>query len=88
MLKKIKVKNSTNKLKVYKNVGGVDRMIRLISGIVLFIFSITALEGLYQFLLVMFSLMLLGTGIFGFCGIYQLIGISTCPISNKDKIKK
>jgi hypothetical protein len=66
-----------------KNVGGADRIIRIVLGLV--IMSVGAYYGSLWGLL---GAVVLGTGIFSWCGLYSLIGVSTCkvePVSEKDK---
>jgi hypothetical protein len=60
-----------------KNVGGIDRILRIIAGLVI------AGAGLYfQSWWGLLGVIVLLTGIFSFCGLYALIGVSTCPIKN------
>ncbi|UCE25132.1 MAG: DUF2892 domain-containing protein [Candidatus Zixiibacteriota bacterium] len=60
------------------NVGGVDRAIRVILGIV-----ILALGFYYGSWWGLVGLVPLGTGLFSRCGLYALFGISTCKLSEK-----
>ncbi|HCJ45863.1 MAG: DUF2892 domain-containing protein [Candidatus Moranbacteria bacterium] len=58
------------------NVGGVDRIVRLVVGVIL------VLAG---FSLAKWWLMIIGgivflTGLMRFCGLYTLLGMSTCPL--------
>lgn len=60
---------------ISKNVGGADKAIRLIVGLIViglgvFFESWWGLLGVVIFL----------TGVFSRCGIYTLFGISTCPV--------
>lgn len=60
-----------------KNVGKTDRMIRIVVGIVI------ASAGLYfQNWWGLLGVVIFLTGVFSFCGLYSLIGISTCPIES------
>ncbi len=56
------------------NVGGVDRILRMIVGLVLIGLTITGTIGIWGWI----GLILLATGIFSFCPAYGLIGIKTC----------
>jgi hypothetical protein len=64
-----------------KNVGGVDRIVRILLGSVLCILAAIGLIGSWGWL----GLIVLGTGIFSFCMPYQLLGISTCALKNEAK---
>ncbi len=61
-----------------KNVGGVDRIVRILLGSVLCILAAIGLIGSWGWL----GLIVLSTGIFRFCMPYQLLGISTCALKN------
>lgn len=65
------------------NEGPVDRIIRGIFGVVFLTVSFLTLSGISQIVLVFFGFMLIFTAITGFCGIYTLFGINTCPIKKK-----
>jgi hypothetical protein len=57
---------------IQKNVGGVDRGVRIALGI-----AIMAIGAYYGSLWGALGLVLLATGVFQFCGLYTLLGIST-----------
>lgn len=59
-----------------KNVGGVDRVVRIVAGLVLIVLAVTGQIGPWGWL----GILILGTGILGFCGLYRLLGISTCQV--------
>jgi hypothetical protein len=69
-----------------KNIGRLDRTIRLIAGAGIFLIGIFPLNGWQGKStgvdVALFALWPLMTGLFGFCGIYKLLGIST---QEKDK---
>jgi Protein of unknown function (DUF2892) len=56
------------------NVGGVDRILRAIVGLVLIGLTITGTIGIWGWV----GLIVLATGIFSFCPAYGLLGIKTC----------
>lgn len=56
------------------NVGGADRILRTILGLVLIGLTITGTIGIWGWIGVIF----LATGILSFCPAYGLIGIKTC----------
>jgi hypothetical protein len=62
-----------------RNVGGIDRVIRIVVGLALiagyFLNPDASLRWLY-----LLGIIPLATGVLGTCGIYSLIGISTCPV--------
>ena len=57
------------------NVGGIDRLLRAVIGLGLIAFGVV--YGNYWWIL---GLVLLGTAVYRFCGLYKLLGISTCPM--------
>lgn len=56
------------------NVGGTDRLLRVIAGLVLIGLTLMGIIGVWGWL----GLILLATGIFSFCPAYGLLGIKTC----------
>ncbi len=64
------------------NEGPIDRIIRSIIGIVLIVsgFFVSGILAIILWVLGGISLL---TGITGFCGLYVLLGINTCPINKK-----
>jgi hypothetical protein len=58
------------------NVGGIDRILRIIVGIVLIALTLMGTIGLWGWI----GLVPLLTGLFKFCPLYSIIGISTCPV--------
>lgn len=63
------------RMKLVQNVGGVDRVIRLVGGAAL----IGAGIYLGQIWLAIIGGVLFLTGLVGRCGLYYLIGVNTCP---------
>ncbi len=62
-----------------KNEGNVDRIIRVIVGLGLLSLVVIGPQTLWGLV----GLVPLLTGIFGFCPAYKLLGMNTCPVSNK-----
>ncbi|WP_041623102.1 YgaP family membrane protein [Spirochaeta thermophila] len=60
------------------NVGTIDRIIRVVLGLVLIGLGVFVRGGAYWWLTVIGAISLV-TGAVGFCGLYTLFGISTCP---------
>lgn len=61
------------------NEGPLDRMIRLVIGIVLIGAAFFSLNGYLQIGAYVAGVVSLATGITGFCGLYTLLGTNTCP---------
>jgi hypothetical protein len=59
-----------------KNVGGTDRILRIVAGLVLIALAATGQVGAWGWL----GTIVLATGLFSFCGVYTLFGFSTCPM--------
>jgi len=58
------------------NEGPVDRIIRIILGIILLVSGILS-KGVLSLVLIILGVVGIFTGITGFCGLYMLLGIST-----------
>jgi len=58
------------------NVGGIDKGIRIIIGMVLMVLAATGTIGLWGWL----GIVPLLTGLFNFCPLYSLLGIKTCKV--------
>ena len=63
------------------NVGGFDRVLRNMVGLVLVIMTIGDVIGSWGYL----GLVVLATGMFSFCGAYTFLGINTCAVHHDDK---
>ncbi len=63
------------------NVGGVDRILRIVAGAILVALAVTGTIGAWGYL----GLIVLATGVFSFCGAYTLLGISTCPMKTEEE---
>ena len=57
------------------NVGGIDRVLRISAGLVLVALTLTGTVGAWGWL----GLVPLATGLAGFCPLYPLLGLNTCP---------
>ena len=58
------------------NVGGLDRVLRIVLGLVLIGLAATHTVGAWGWL----GVVLVVTGAVGFCPLYPLIGLNTCPM--------
>lgn len=59
------------------NVGGIDKVIRVIVGILLIALAAMGIIGVWGWL----GIVPLLTGLFNFCPVYTLFGIKTCKVS-------
>ncbi len=63
-----------------RNVGSIDRMVRVILGLALIILPfLGAGYGFWNWLSVIVGAVLLITGVARSCPLYSVIGVSTCP---------
>ena len=61
-----------------KNVGMIDRVVRIILGIVLIVvFILNMVSAPWSYLVVVIGLIALVTGVFGTCALYSLMGMNT-----------
>lgn len=67
---------------ITKNVGGADRVIRIIAGLALLGFGLAGMAGggLPQIIVTVAGVAALLTGLVGWCGLYTLLGINTCKV--------
>lgn len=57
------------------NIGGIDRILRIVAGLVLIALAATGIIGVWGWI----GIVPLLTGTFRFCPIYALLGMNTCP---------
>lgn len=60
------------------NVGGIDRILRIVLGVVLVALAATGTVGAWGWV----GLVPLATGLIGWCPPYRLLGINTCKNKN------
>ena len=58
------------------NVGGIDRILRIVAGAVLIALTLMGTIGVWGWV----GVVLLVTGLFKFCPVYPLLGMNTCPL--------
>lgn len=58
------------------NVGGIDRILRIVVGLILIALAATGTVGWWGWL----GVIPLATGVLRFCPAYPLLGISSCPM--------
>lgn len=56
------------------NVGGIDKVLRIVIGTLLIALAVFGVIGAWGYL----GVIVLLTGVFNFCGAYTLLGINTC----------
>lgn len=62
-----------------KNVGGIDRILRIIAGLVLIALAATGTVGMWGWL----GIVPLATGAMGWCPPYSILGFNTCSVKNQ-----
>lgn len=58
------------------NVGGIDRILRIVVGIVLIALTLMGTIGVWGWI----GIVPLVTGLFKFCPLYSVLGMNTCPM--------
>tara|TARA_R110000787_G_scaffold36907_6_gene94042 strand:- start:244 stop:483 length:240 start_codon:yes stop_codon:yes gene_type:complete len=61
------------------NVGGLDRGVRIIAGLVLLAMFFIYPDASWRYF-ALIGVIPLFTGLFGTCPLYSIIGLSTCPV--------
>lgn len=61
-----------------KNEGTIDRVLRVIAGLVLLSLVFIGPQTMWGLI----GIVLLATGLIGFCPLYSIFGINTCPMKN------
>ncbi|MEN9627006.1 MAG: hypothetical protein RJA10_232 [Pseudomonadota bacterium] len=60
------------------NVGGIDRILRIVLGLALIALTLTGAIGVWGWI----GLVPLATAAMGFCPLYTVLGFSTCPVKS------
>lgn len=58
------------------NVGGIDKILRIIAGLVLIVLAIMGIGAPWTWI----GVVPLATGLMGWCPVYPLLGLNTCPM--------
>lgn len=66
------------------NVGGIDRVVRIVAGVALIGLTLSGVIGPWGWL----GVIVLATGVFKFCGAYALLGINTCSVKDNSHQEK
>jgi hypothetical protein len=74
-------------MKLTKNVGVLDRVIRLFLSEVFFLFAFFWSFGALQVVLYVLVFVMLATSFFRFCGLYTFLKVNTCPVNEKSVSK-
>ena len=61
------------------NVGGIDKILRIVAGLVLIALAIMGKGTPWTWI----GVVPLATGLFNFCPLYTVLGINTCPVSKQ-----
>ena len=61
-----------------KNVGGIDKILRILAGLILLSLVFIGPQTAWGWV----GLVPLLTGLFGFCPLYKIIGLNSCPIKS------
>ena len=61
------------------NVGGIDRILRVVAGLALIGLTLAGMIGGWGWI----GVVPLATGLFSFCPLYTLLGMNTCPLKAK-----
>ncbi len=59
---------------MHRNVGGIDKILRILIGMALILLALTGTIGVWGWI----GVLPLATGLFNVCPAYKLIGINTC----------
>jgi hypothetical protein len=60
------------------NVGGIDRVLRIVVGLALIALTLTGAIGVWGWI----GLVPLATAAMGFCPLYTVLGFSSCPVKS------
>lgn len=63
------------------NVGGIDRILRIVLGVVLIALAATNVIGAWGWI----GIVPLLTGVFRTCPAYSLLGMNTCPLEQRKR---
>ncbi|NMM05971.1 DUF2892 domain-containing protein [Polaromonas sp.] len=61
------------------NEGGIDRMLRIVLGLVLIGLAATGTVGLWGWI----GIVPLATGLIGWCPLYAMLGLNSCPLKSR-----
>jgi hypothetical protein len=73
------ISNYSQEFPVKTNEGGIDRILRIVAGLVLLGLTLTGNIGVWGWI----GVVLLATGALGWCPLYSVLGLNTCPMKSK-----
>lgn len=65
-----------------KNVGGLDRILRIVVGLALIAGFFLNADGAYRWLYLI-GIVPLATGLMSTCPLYKIFGLNTCPMNKR-----
>lgn len=67
-----------------KNMGSIDRVVRVVLAIIFGVLYFTGtVTGTFGLVLLVLGGVFLATSLVSFCPIYAVVGLSTCPVSER-----
>ncbi len=67
-----------------KNMGNIDRGIRIVVAIILAVLFFTGkIEGTLGYIAIIVAAVMTLTSLISFCPVYAILGIKTCPLKDK-----
>jgi hypothetical protein len=67
-----------------KNMGNADRIVRItLAVIVVFLYYNNTITGTMGIVLLVLAGIFVLTSLIGFCPLYKLVGLNTCPVTKK-----
>ena len=62
------------------NVGGIDKILRIVVGLALIAATVMGMLPVWGYI----GVVPLATGLMGWCALYPLIGLNTCPLKKSE----
>jgi hypothetical protein len=62
------------------NVGGIDKILRIVVGLALIVATVMGKLPVWGYI----GIVPLATGLMGWCALYPLIGLNTCPVKKAE----
>lgn len=63
-----------------KNSGGIDKILRIVVGLALIVLTVMGVLPVWGYI----GIVPLATGLMGWCPLYTVLGINTCPMKKPD----
>jgi len=63
-----------------KNVGGIDKILRIVAGLALIALTVMGVLPVWGYI----GIVPVATGLMGWCPIYPLLGLNTCPMKKPE----